>query len=251
MKIVDLTQEKYSQAKLYDEILLCKQHNITSLTVLGGRDLNFNSDLIAPLVQLVIPITHYENRTVQFLVILKHIGRLNIMVDYETLSLKPNAFLLECGMVLFNDNLEVIAELLTTASELPTSTVYDIDMSTLQWWINQGDGLNQLFMRGKAQKENTLFTERSVVDHSIDNWLWRITKSFDNVQIWSKGSLDANIIQYHCNHFKYHQFSDVSTIKQFAEMQGIIFDDKIVATHNALEDCYAQLEILKQAKKIK
>lgn len=169
---------------------------------------------------------------------------LNVMVDFETLSLQPNAFLLECGLVIFDNQFNIVTEALFTTNNLNYSASQDVDGNTLEWWVNQQDGLYNLLQRAKTQFNPNDLT----VQARTCMLLSKLKQACPTLKFWSKGSFDADILRYYDNDiFKYNEFMDVRTIKTFAEMQGIVFDDKTKATHNALEDCRAQLEILKQA----
>lgn len=175
-----------------------------------------------------------------------HNPQLNVMVDFETLSLKPNAFLLECGLLIFDNNLNIVSATSFTTDNLNFSQDEDVDGSTLQWWAQQKDGLANLLDRGSKQFNPF---GNSVARQTI-NFLERLKRICPNVKFWSKGSFDAEIYKYITEGdtlYKYNDFCDVRTIKMFAEMQGIQFNSKTTATHCAIEDCMAQLEILKQA----
>lgn len=152
----------------------------------------------------------------------------DLMVDFETFGTSADSVLLSCCICLFNRETGAILEEHYQEFDMRPQVIEGLKVSpeTVTWW----------------RKENQEEFERLIYNGSLDDpgdWLREVLqllhKKYKN--IWSRGCMDAHILEHHVKGIPYWSFKDLRTMDIFGlKMQK--------NSHNALEDCRNQVEYL-------
>lgn len=78
---------------------------------------------------------------------------MHIMIDFETLSLKPNAVLLALGAVAFDADTGVLLEQFYVNIDPRIQPGRDISASTVLWWMQQNDEARQRLTNATAMAD--------------------------------------------------------------------------------------------------
>lgn len=163
----------------------------------------------------------------------------HLMLDFETLSLKKNAMLLSCGVVLFSRDEERLNQALWHI-DLAEQKFYgrDMDPATLYWWLQQSDEARARAFVAKEEQipiSKFLFELREFV-------FWN-----DVTHVWCKGpAADAAWLedlsddaQVPCP-VSYRYWRDVRTIEDRLPA-GLELDLSDIVPHDPISDCIAQI----------
>lgn len=172
---------------------------------------------------------------------------MELMLDLETLSVRPNATILSIGAVAFNrDHLQDVS--MEINDLYPGHKFYkichtdqdrDIEEATMSWWMNKGE----------ARQEAFLSTNKVDLKQALGD-LHRFIKANEIKEAWSYGSIfDLTIIT---DAFKQHKFIDplayrnklcFRTFRNVAQSLGIDVPRRYLrgnVEHNALHDAISQ-----------
>jgi len=144
---------------------------------------------------------------------------IHLMIDFETLDVKPTAHLLSVGLVWFDKYGINDTEYFEFNDDQLGRT---ISADTCRWWQKQSvtmpDGCDNL---------------QSFVDA-----FWGYNYNY----LWSCGKLDVDILENIGAPFDYWKVRDVRTLRDFVN-PPIEFKGK---QHNALDDCLHQVKIVQE-----
>lgn len=176
--------------------------------------------------------------------------RLDVMVDLETASCKPEAAILSISMVPFMIN----GESLYKDDQLKEVNIFvdlsscffeghDIDKETQMWWSIQDSEVKEEFLQ--ADRIDIRSAVNSV--HSLLDW-W--CSNYD-VFVWSKGTdFDFPILEYCFDKYlsskapyKYWNKRDVRTyICDCPDIETMKFNSSTEKAHRSIDDCKHQIE---------
>lgn len=162
------------------------------------------------------------------------------MLDFETLSLRTDAVLMCAGLVLFDDNFNVLAKArYDFALEQQTNRI--IDPNTLRFWAKEPA------FRSVLGDEDTTEPVYSAVHMLLVN--------MESAQsVWTNGSKDPewleSIAKEHSRDFmlpKYYKFREFRTIRGIARLHGHVSlpIEHDYAKHDPVGDCLWQVAELK------
>lgn len=187
--------------------------------------------------------------------------RLDVMIDLETTSCKPNAGILSISAIPFtitgeplpeadpmllaagNDGLHFNVNLLSCFME-----GFDFDKETQEWWVKQHFSVKQSFYK-------TPLMIRDAIEQ-LHTWLNGWNDQY-NLILWSKGTdFDFPILE-HCfekyglkTPYLYWNKRDVRTyIADYPEARKLAFSEG--KAHNSLDDCRHQIEQVRLAYSLK
>lgn len=102
----------------------------------------------------------------------------HVMVDLETLGIKPGCVIASIGACVFGPN--GIGETFYVVIDIAKSHG-DLDVSTVKWWLNQSDGARQIFSdeMGAAAPEQALCAFRDFWMSVGGKYFWCHGASFD------------------------------------------------------------------------
>ena len=163
------------------------------------------------------------------------------MLDIETLSTAPNAFVLSVGMVLFDE--KTIFAKVYIKNRINTATG-DVSKDTVMWWLKQSDDARKAIT--EPQKGVVEMSEYNLVQGLRD-----ILCNYSVDTIWSQGSFDQIIIESlmirngvdKTQLPKYYKWRDLRTVRKLFAIDNEV-SPKV--QHNALEDAVAQVRTLQE-----
>lgn len=108
-----------------------------------------------------------------------------LMIDLETLSLRPDAFITAIGLVVFNDNYIVHSEGIFLDMD---KSFGHIDAGTVRWWNEQDPEIRKRVWGGKVAPETATIMIRELYQSYQPEEIWANSPSFDFVVIreWYK-----------------------------------------------------------------
>jgi exodeoxyribonuclease VIII len=186
----------------------------------------------------------------------------DLMIDFETLSLKENAVLLSIGACMFDPATGEIGETFYAAMDPRTQHHREIDASTVLWWLDQDDAARRkltdavknvdLLEAGAIDPDSPEYEAASdnaalPINHVAMAFIAYVEQFGDDVRCWSNGAVDhawLNSIMTYCglkNPIKFWNQRDYRTIK------GMYPDIKMESygvAHNALDDAIKQTKHL-------
>jgi hypothetical protein len=158
-----------------------------------------------------------------------------VMLDIETLGIKPDSVILTLGAVKFDPYVpDKISDGLYLRVDVDEQITQgrDVDDETVEWWGKQSDHI----------REEALGDDNRVSVTELIRQLNKFLVAVD--EIWCQGpSFDIVILenlyrQYQTPHnWKYFQIRDSRTLFQ---VHGDPRDRNAAGLHNALEDCISQ-----------
>jgi exodeoxyribonuclease VIII len=179
-----------------------------------------------------------------------------IMIDFETLSLKENAVLLSLGACMFDPDTGEIGYTFYCKIDPRTQPGRDISASTVIWWLGQDQAARDKVLSSVAAADaladggddEKLYEAAALpINHvamAFNGWV----ESLDvDVECWSNGAVDharlASMFEYSGfkNPIAFWDQRDYRTLK--AMYPGIKADDYGVA-HDALDDAIKQAKHL-------
>jgi hypothetical protein len=166
------------------------------------------------------------------------------MLDLETLSTRPNAAIIQIGMVAFDRKTFEIIERGICLNVSPELTKYHTDMNTVRFWSGQPDHIRQsvfdnfIYMDDALREVDDYY--HSFCDSEEPSPIWANPPSFDLVIIENAFHTEGLEIPWH-----YRVPRDMRTL---VDLAGLGKEDlvKAEAEHNAYSDCLAQIKTLKK-----
>ena len=170
-------------------------------------------------------------------------NQVNIMIDLETLSTRPNSAILTIGAIAFSNSNPEISNFYR---KIDSQSCLDIGMvqseDTVEWWKKQNE---------KAREEAFGPENRVNIKDALQDfitWVGTLTPSISNVYVWSNGScfdcviLDDAFIRCELKTpWKYFNVRDTRTIYSIA---GITHLQMGKPDHTAIGDCRRQIAAL-------
>lgn len=165
----------------------------------------------------------------------------NVMVDIETLGVKPNAVILTIGAVKFQDKLgEQFYTTLNLDEELASfgSDKASVSAETLLWWLDQRRKYDVSLLSDPEEDDEPVRTNHQKLQSFLE-----FVKGADF--LWSKGTnFDFPILESCLNRYgleqnwKYYKLRDFRTIQAlWCDLRGYKGHPN---THNALNDAINQ-----------
>lgn len=165
------------------------------------------------------------------------ISEINVMIDFETLGLRPNANVRSLGAVVFTpelaarqslDNLSFYSEI---ALDIPQNNRY-IDLDTWKWW------------KEKAETEmpnGTVLLYEAV--ESFNTWLKYVCPEPHNLILWSNGTdFDIPILYSLYDTFQltpYWAYNNVKDYRTLRKLFPMVTSPEFIGTkHNAYDDAW-------------
>jgi hypothetical protein len=156
-----------------------------------------------------------------------------VMLDIETLGVKPGSVILNIGAVEFDPKTGQFGKDFYVAIDVGDSQSYGMtmDAETIQWWMNQSaDARLSSFGGGKA--------------YSLRAALSLLLNFTTGKKIWCHGpSFDASLLEYAYRKVGIlipWKFSDVRCTRTIYDLAGVCPDRTKGTHHNALADAKAQ-----------
>ena len=182
-----------------------------------------------------------------------------IMIDFETLSLSPDAHILQVAMIVSrNDEIITVVNLFTDPEDELNATRH-VDNATVAWWHEQGSLWSDMQYNRRSSGTSLAYVINKM--NSI------INKEFPDALIVSRGNFDALIIEsllskeYLRPH--YRRYCDLRTLVNLIDYNEHTKENKQSLTaraeyiarvcmtdyneadaHNALTDCIYQTALL-------
>lgn len=155
----------------------------------------------------------------------------HLMVDLETLSIKPSAVILSLGAVKFDPYSTGILDQLYFRIDIDSQLDRDIETETLEWWAKQDPAIQQEAFDTKDR------IELSDAMEQFHRFAWHCRN------FWSHGStFDLIILENVCRQLKrsppwlYHQLRDTRTLFDLGQSPDMPTQGK----HDALQDAIRQ-----------
>ena len=183
--------------------------------------------------------------------------RIDIMTDIETLGNKKNVAIIQLSAVAFNIETGNIIEKFNEYVDISCADGLIIDGSTLKWWMNTDANLLKNIINSGISTTNIVLSQ-------FNKWFESLDAEVTNKYLWGNGILfDNRIIQEAMSKYDisypiyYSNDRDVRTIlelacikegKTKAELLSII--PTVGVSHNALDDCLTQINIVCECYKI-
>lgn len=175
---------------------------------------------------------------------------MNVMIDLETLSTKPNAQIISIGAVAFNPTSGKEYDRFYSRINIDSyerESGFDMEFGTVKWWMSQSS---------EAREEAFFKEPRSPIRgalYSFIAWLEKV-KGNDAIIPWSHGKeFDLIILQYHfqtfCieNPWKFWNTRDTRTLYDIAKINLRDIPVPEHVAHHPIGDCLRQIEGVKRA----
>lgn len=167
---------------------------------------------------------------------------LNVMLDLETMSTKPNAAIIAIGAVVmdFEENCLGAAfyRIVSLSSSMEAGLV--VDPETITWWMNQPDSARRL-MRGcdlhnlaPALLDFTIFLKQAHAANEVH--LWGNGAAFDNVVLRSAYEATKCVLPWDYKGDRCYR----TMRKEYPEVPYPDLTGLNLIPHNALDDAKAQ-----------
>lgn len=168
----------------------------------------------------------------------------NVMIDIETLGVDPTSCILSIAAVYFDPATGSTGN--TFHEYIDLQSCLDLGMtinaSTFIFWMNQNDEARSQF--NQCKKENIKLVLTQLYDFLKDdqNIIWANSPSFDCAILKS-----AYKKSFNCEpRWKYYNERDLRTLTNLFPLEEIELDISGIqkGNHNALNDCYYQIQLL-------
>lgn len=166
----------------------------------------------------------------------------DVMVDIETLSTQPNAFVTQISAIAFDKEFNIIDTFSINIDVWQRQLGAHIDTKTVEFWQEQPRSVKKNVFGGVASAEFALAGFNAWLDTLDINKIWANSPSFDLVIL---NDMFNRIRPGDNNLPKFYKWLDVRTIKHIGTINNIDFSD-LVNKHDSLDDCRNQIEILKR-----
>jgi len=178
----------------------------------------------------------------------------NLMIDLESLALDNNAIIPQIGFLIFDEHYLPCGELCVNI-DITSSLMdgFNVDPKTIKFWRDQDTAVVNSVLYSEPRLKPRLAAQL------IDKWI-KDTFKGEDFMIWANGILfdvpkiDNLMTRYGLSpltsHTRYNNIHDFRTLRntakalypaQYEHANSIIKNE---STHNALADCYWQLETL-------
>lgn len=180
------------------------------------------------------------------------INRKRLMIDLETLGTNENALVFQISAIEFDNKYKVVSKFdkkITLESLL--SKGYEIDVKTLNWWLEKNP---KLFFNLISNKE-LVSLEEALNDFA--NYLNDINSKDPNFEIWAnspnfdcvilKNLFKKNLPKFDLFETKFRDFRDLRTAISLYETitnKEFYKEFKSETKHEGLSDCLNQIEKL-------
>lgn len=195
--------------------------------------------------------------------------QLHIMMDMETLSLKPNPVIISIGAVSFDPlGNDILAEHHVHVSARSGAEVgLDIQGDTIRWWLQQPQELVNTHIVASFSGGETVGIKEAL--HGLNGWIHDLQnqkrfKQKTHVYLWGNGVAQDNVwlkeafaaCGIDCPWHKYYHDRDLRTVIALAEqksrgagafLEQLPFEGE---KHNALHDARHQMRTCQRAHKI-
>jgi len=158
-----------------------------------------------------------------------------VMLDLETMGTGLTSAVVQIGVAHFDKYVHYMTDNINLESELRAG--FKVDGPTIHWWLRQSDAARKSLEDNKALSYDT-WEKLNLFLHDVD-------------EIWSHATFDFVIMMYH---FRVHQikplfsFRVARDIRTLVSLSGFDLDQwkinhpRMNIEHNALDDCYYQIE---------
>ncbi len=175
-------------------------------------------------------------------------ARLDISIDLETLSTRPDAAMVSIGAAAFDRDTGAIEDTFYAVINLDSAIAdHHVCSATLQWWMCQGDAARAVFMDAS----------KSTLRDALEA-LHRFASQYPDANVWGNGAnFDVAILEYaYARHFGYQsapwKFWNVRDMRTIVEAAAAIgFDKKSITfqgtAHNARDDAAHQARVISGA----
>lgn len=164
----------------------------------------------------------------------------HIIIDIETLGRRNDAAITQVGIILTDENFNVLDQyLIQVDSNVWNTCNRTFTGETLLWWIQQTNTPISEFPTQIANSYKDLVEKL--------NYIFRRYNTEDSI-VWTKGSMDLFCLKDLCEYFnidnpwKFWQPRDIRTAKEIIKDWKTIENNN---SHNALNDALTELEELK------
>jgi exodeoxyribonuclease VIII len=179
-----------------------------------------------------------------------------VMIDFETLSLKENAVLLSLGACAFDPATNTLGETFYVAIDPRLQPGRDISASTVIWWLGQSDDARAKLTSATAaadaieegSDDESLYDNASMaISHAAMAFNAWIESLGGDVECWSNGAVDHawlnSMFEYtgFKNPIKFWSQRDYRTLKA---MYPQVKMDATGTAHDALDDAMNQAKHL-------
>ena len=193
--------------------------------------------------------------------------RLGIMIDVESMGLKPDALVWQVGMQSFNLDTGGFSSHIWAESYLPAQPLLDlgqeVDAGTILFWMEQDDDAQSLFAKSCVREEGIEVLKRRV--NAMHQWvstlimmvakakyegeyeIWSNHPQFDLIKMAKLFGLFGLDVPWH-----HRSENDLATLKNAC---GLLFsgcepdvptnEESIHVKHKAIDDCRYQIECWK------
>jgi hypothetical protein len=179
-------------------------------------------------------------------------GRIDIMVDIETLGTESDSTIFQIAAISFDILTGKQIDTFNGIADISKNSYLTVDGSTLKWWLNANkELLTELLNKGVGSSEELL--------EDFHRWLKRQSKDTKDLYLWGNGILfDNKMIQAQfkneCLEYPiyYKNDRDVRTIVDLAGAKlGISekelkdkFTDESLVHHDAFDDVRYQISLV-------
>ena len=160
---------------------------------------------------------------------------MKIMIDLETLGTKPNSAILSIGAVAFDDNGIHDEFYLNVDLESSLDKGFDIDPSTVYWWLSQDKQAGEVLSKDKKPISVALISLVCFFNKNLPHEVWANSPSFDLVML--KNAWDKHGIK---TPYRFWIERDFRTFLSLTNADRV----KPKIAHNALEDAKSQAQTL-------
>jgi hypothetical protein len=169
----------------------------------------------------------------------------DMMVDIETLGIKPGSVITSIGAVMFSPTTyeigNIFHERISVADALMNG--FDIDVNTIKWWRQQSKGAQEE-LRGTDFIGNVLSRFRTFIYDNEPERVWARSPSFDINHL-----MEATRRFAHLDIISYRQEVDVRTVEHLGRLlnMNLTYDgDDNLIEHNPVSDCIKQIRTVQE-----
>jgi len=163
----------------------------------------------------------------------------HVMIDIETLGLRPDAIILAIAAVEFNLATGEIGRVFNITLDFISALAFNrsLDGDTLRFWLNQPKEVQDVVLLGENR-----------FDKGMEHFSSFMQQFDEDTQIWSNGSnFDLVILKNAAAHlgyltWMYWQERDVRTLVSLNPSIKDKADEFIGSRHNQLHDCLHQIK---------
>ena len=179
-------------------------------------------------------------------------GRVDVMVDIETLGKKSDSTIIQISAIAFDIKTGEHLSKFDAIADIEKNEEMNVDGSTIKWWLNTDKQLlAELINKGEKSSNEILL--------NFYGWLHTLTMDMRDIYLWGNGILfDNKMIQHQLEALGqeypifYKNDRDVRTIVDLTcaklgigenELKSRIDAEDLVA-HNGIHDCIFQIRLV-------